>query len=151
MGRLSRFVFTYVYHSPSSCITGYDDPFQSTFSTWSMVTPPNEIDDSELQPSQRTDLLKGLLIVLTYLCMTMFDASRVYHSIRGQSSIKLYVLFNVLDVFPLESVDIDCGSSLLFDRPRYFRRFIFKKCCGTHRSNPTRQKMDREYYLGINV
>ena len=30
--------------------------------------------------------------------MSSFDASRVYHSIRGQSSIKLYVLFNVLDI-----------------------------------------------------
>lgn len=55
-------------------------------------------------PSERTDLLKGLLIVLTYLFMTMFDASRVYHSIRGQSSIKLYVLFNVLDVLSLFSI-----------------------------------------------
>ena len=28
-----------------------------------------------------------------------FDASRMYHSIRGQSAIKLYVIYNVLEVF----------------------------------------------------
>jgi Eukaryotic membrane protein family len=44
------------------------------------------------------DILKGLLIVLTYYCMTFFDASKYYHNIRGQNTIKLYMLFNVLDV-----------------------------------------------------
>lgn len=28
-----------------------------------------------------------------------FDASRMYHSIRGQAAIKLYVIYNVLEVF----------------------------------------------------
>ena len=75
---------------------------------------------SSLQPSERTDLLKGALIILTYLCMSMFDASRVYHSIRGQSSIKLYVLFNVLDVrFSYSFLILDRGSTLLFDWTRY--------------------------------
>jgi len=55
-------------------------------------------ESSEPQASERMDLLKGTLIILTYLCVSIFDASRVYHSIRGQSTIKLYVLFNVLDV-----------------------------------------------------
>ena len=65
-------------------------------------TISREVADTRvLHPSERTDLLKGLLIILTYLCMTLFDASRVYHWIRGQSSIKLYVLFNVLDVLSL--------------------------------------------------
>lgn len=75
-----------------------------------------------LHPSERADLLKGLLIVLTYQCMTLFDASRVYHWIRGQSSIKLYVLFNVLDVLSLyELVNKDCGSSMLFHWTRHLR------------------------------
>jgi hypothetical protein len=86
-------------------------------------------DGRSLHPSERADLLKGLLIVLTYLCMTLFDASRVYHSIRGQSTIKLYVLFNVLDVHPIfDIVNVDCGPSLLFDRSRHFRCLILKKC-----------------------
>ena len=52
----------------------------------------------KLHSSERADLLKGLLIVLTFFCMRIFDASRVYHSIRGQSSIKLYALFSVLEI-----------------------------------------------------
>lgn len=31
--------------------------------------------------------------------LSFMDASRIYHSIRGQSAIKLYVIFNVLEVF----------------------------------------------------
>lgn len=31
--------------------------------------------------------------------LTWFDASRMYHSIRGQAAIKLYVIYNVLEVF----------------------------------------------------
>lgn len=57
-------------------------------------------DNRILQAAERADLLKGLLIISTYQCMKLFDASRVYHWIRGQSSIKLYVLFNVFDVSP---------------------------------------------------
>lgn len=33
------------------------------------------------------------------LALQQIDASRVYHSIRGQSIIKLYVIFNVFEVF----------------------------------------------------
>lgn len=34
------------------------------------------------------------------MCVLGFvDASRLYHSIRGQSVIKLYVIFNVFEVF----------------------------------------------------
>ena len=82
-------------------------------------------DGRSLHPSERADLLKGLLIILTYLCMTLFDASRVYHSIRGQSTIKLYVLFNVLDVLStFDGVNVDCGPSLLFDWTGHFRRSL---------------------------
>ena len=44
------------------------------------------------------DLLKGLLIVLACIALQRIDASRMYHSIRGQAAIKLYVIYNVLEV-----------------------------------------------------
>ena len=48
--------------------------------------------------SQRTDIVKGALIVCASYMLTFIDASQLYHSIRGQATIKLYVIFNVLEV-----------------------------------------------------
>lgn len=39
-----------------------------------------------------------LLLVLCVYFLHYVDASRLYHSIRGQAVIKLYVIFNVLEV-----------------------------------------------------
>lgn len=44
------------------------------------------------------DLLRGLIVVLCFLVLINVDASRVYHWIRGQAIIKLYVIYNVLEV-----------------------------------------------------
>ncbi|KAK5109984.1 hypothetical protein LTR62_006351 [Meristemomyces frigidus] len=54
---------------------------------------------SALLPAHKADLLQGLLIATSCYCLMWFDASRMYHSIRGQSAIKLYVIYNVLEVF----------------------------------------------------
>ncbi|PPJ49552.1 hypothetical protein CBER1_01869 [Cercospora berteroae] len=54
---------------------------------------------SVLLPSHKADLLQGLLIVTSCIALMSFDASRTYHSIRGQAAIKLYVIYNVLEVF----------------------------------------------------
>jgi len=107
-----------------------------------------------LLPSERTDLLKGTLILLTCFCMSLFDASRVYHAIRGQSSIKLYVLFNVLDVdipslfhqlLGPSNPGIDRRPTRLFNRPGYLRRNLLQKRCrsGTTNSIPTSRQMAR--------
>ena len=54
---------------------------------------------SALLPNHKADLLQGLLIILSCTLLMGFDASRMYHSIRGQAAIKLYVIYNVLEVF----------------------------------------------------
>lgn len=53
---------------------------------------------STLSPEQKADLLKGLLLILSCTILMYFDASRMYHGIRGQAAIKLYVIYNVLEV-----------------------------------------------------
>ena len=53
---------------------------------------------SALLPDHKADILKGLLIVISCTILMYFDASRMYHSIRGQAAIKLYVIYNVLEV-----------------------------------------------------
>ena len=53
---------------------------------------------SALLPDDKADILKGCLIIVTCLILMWFDASRMYHWIRGQAAIKLYVIYNVLEV-----------------------------------------------------
>lgn len=53
---------------------------------------------SALKTNHKVDLLQGLLIIATCTILMKFDASRMYHSIRGQAAIKLYVIYNVLEV-----------------------------------------------------
>ena len=52
-----------------------------------------------LPPSQKADLLRMLLLVVSLLVLNpLTDASKIYHTIRGQDTIKLYVIFNALEV-----------------------------------------------------
>lgn len=53
---------------------------------------------STLLPNNKADMLKGLLIICTCLVLLRLDASRMYHWIRGQAAIKLYVIYNLLEV-----------------------------------------------------
>jgi hypothetical protein len=53
---------------------------------------------SALLPDDKADMLKGLLIICTSLVLLRLDASRMYHWIRGQAAIKLYVIYNLLEV-----------------------------------------------------
>lgn len=53
---------------------------------------------SALTQDHKADILKGLLILISCIILMYFDASRMYHGIRGQAAIKLYVIYNVLEV-----------------------------------------------------
>ncbi|KAL0956708.1 hypothetical protein HGRIS_002831 [Hohenbuehelia grisea] len=52
-----------------------------------------------LPPSQKADILRMFLLVISVAILTpLTDASKIYHSIRGQDTIKLYVIFNALEI-----------------------------------------------------
>jgi hypothetical protein len=53
---------------------------------------------STLSIYHKADLLQGSIIICSCAILICFDASRMYHSIRGQSVIKLYMIWNVLEV-----------------------------------------------------
>ncbi|KAL9012943.1 MAG: hypothetical protein Q9173_002338 [Seirophora scorigena] len=53
---------------------------------------------SALGPDNKADIVKGFLILVSCIILMQFDASRMYHGIRGQAAIKLYVIYNVLEV-----------------------------------------------------
>lgn len=56
----------------------------------------------------------AILLVLGILALQRVDTSIIYHMVRGQSILKLYVIFNMLDIFErlLTSVGRDTLDSL---------------------------------------
>ncbi|KAI9708596.1 MAG: hypothetical protein M1820_003814 [Bogoriella megaspora] len=72
---------------------------------------------STLLPQHKADMLKGLLVVSSCSALMYFDASRMYHSIRGQAAIKLYVIYNVLEVgHNVSDVNLYTNLNEVFDR-----------------------------------
>ncbi|KAG1786793.1 DUF747-domain-containing protein [Suillus plorans] len=52
-----------------------------------------------LPPSQKADIIRMMLLVVSIMVLIpLTDASKIYHSIRGQDTIKLYVIFNALEI-----------------------------------------------------
>ncbi|KAG6241429.1 hypothetical protein E4U25_006268 [Claviceps purpurea] len=53
---------------------------------------------SALSHFHKADLLQGAVIICSSFALMSLDASRMYHFIRAQSAIKLYVIYNILEV-----------------------------------------------------
>lgn len=53
---------------------------------------------STLSAFHKADLLQGAVIICSSIALMNLDASRMYHFIRAQSAIKLYVIYNILEV-----------------------------------------------------
>lgn len=49
-------------------------------------------------PSHKVDLVRAFLLFTSLYAVTMVDVSYVYHNIRGQSTVKLYVIYNLLEI-----------------------------------------------------
>ena len=65
------------------------------------------------------NLLCGIIFIIsTFALLMSIDASIVYHLIRGQAMLKLYVIFNTLDV-------IFFDSSFSFSFSLLFSSFVF--------------------------
>jgi len=52
-------------------------------------------------------LKMGLLVIPTLVLLKTTDASKMYHGVRGQDTIKLYVIFNALEVSHTPTSPID--------------------------------------------
>ncbi|XP_035673605.1 transmembrane anterior posterior transformation protein 1 homolog isoform X1 [Branchiostoma floridae] len=53
---------------------------------------------SRLEPAQICDLIKAGIIIVCTNILFYVDTSMLYHVVRGQSIIKLYIIFNMLEV-----------------------------------------------------
>jgi hypothetical protein len=67
-------------------------------SVWGRRHRRTKSQPSTLSSYHKADLLQGLVIICSCTILMYFDASRMYHSIRGQSAVKLYMIWNVLEV-----------------------------------------------------
>ena len=56
--------------------------------------------DMEITPSHIHSFLRALLLLIPTMILSITtDTSKMYHSVRGQDTIKLYVIFNALEVW----------------------------------------------------
>ncbi|KAI9030899.1 eukaryotic membrane protein family-domain-containing protein [Phycomyces nitens] len=93
---LDSFLYTFTILPLRFCLAFYHFTLNSYHNLqWFFFHKSNFV---RLRPSQKCDLLKGLLITITCVSMCSFDPSRLYHFIRGQAVLKLYVVFNVLEI-----------------------------------------------------
>lgn len=58
---------------------------------------PLRILDSLRKRKLTSDVVRGLLVLGTVVFLLQLEASRIYHFVRGQAAIKLYVIYNVLE------------------------------------------------------
>jgi len=76
-------------------------PLKSAICIWELLAPPREGKGATRRSVTADDLSNGTwlatLIVVSY-ALTRIDVSFIYHYIRSQDTIKLYVVFNILDI-----------------------------------------------------
>jgi hypothetical protein len=74
-------------------------PIRFALALWRLFINVVTNSKAPLPPSQKADILRTLLLTLSIIILIpLADASKIYHSIRGQDTIKLYVIFNALEV-----------------------------------------------------
>ncbi|XP_050803680.1 transmembrane anterior posterior transformation protein 1 homolog isoform X3 [Gopherus flavomarginatus] len=96
-----------VHHSALLWLTTEGKSTFTSFIGWNVVSQGTSpcshqglgISDRRLlQPAQVCDIFKGVILVICYFMMHYVDYSMMYHLIRGQSVIKLYIIYNMLEV-----------------------------------------------------
>ena len=73
-------------------------PIRFTLASFRLLGNTIFLRPSRLPPSQKADILRMLLLLVSIVVLSpLTDASQIYHFIRGQDTIKLYVIFNALE------------------------------------------------------
>ncbi|KAK5649484.1 hypothetical protein RI129_000513 [Pyrocoelia pectoralis] len=111
-------------------------PLRFMLALWALATRPvakcfgiQQKRKSILNPAEICDLLKGILIILCSILMFYIDTNMMYHLIKSQSVIKLYIFYNMLEVADrlFSAFGQDTIDALLWTatEPRYKRREHF--------------------------
>lgn len=54
--------------------------------------------EKSLRPAEICDILKGLILIFCWVITLKVDTSMMYHLVKSQSIIKLYMFYNMLEV-----------------------------------------------------
>lgn len=78
-------------------------PMRFLLALWNLITQPikkcfGKRSKTFLKPAEICDLLKASILIVTSGLMFYVDTSMVYHLIKSQSVIKLYIFYNMLEV-----------------------------------------------------
>ncbi|XP_072026078.1 transmembrane anterior posterior transformation protein 1 homolog isoform X2 [Amphiura filiformis] len=75
-------------------------PLRVILACWDILTSPCSFRRSQqrLEPAQVCDILKFVLIIVCCWLLQYVDISMLYHIVRGQAVIKLYIIYNMLEV-----------------------------------------------------
>ncbi|XP_077992355.1 transmembrane anterior posterior transformation protein 1 homolog [Glandiceps talaboti] len=75
-------------------------PVRVLLAVISLLTSPCTVNNRGriLQPAQICDMLKLVILLVCSYMMYMVDFSMLYHIVRGQAVIKLYIIYNMLEV-----------------------------------------------------
>ncbi|KAF4513816.1 UNVERIFIED_CONTAM: hypothetical protein B566_EDAN015879 [Ephemera danica] len=77
-------------------------PMRFILAFWALVTRPFQhcfgARHGMLKPAEVCDVLKGVILICCSIVMTYIDTSMMYHLIKSQSIIKLYIFYNMLEV-----------------------------------------------------
>ncbi|XP_046486256.1 protein TAPT1 homolog [Neodiprion pinetum] len=84
-------------------------PLRFVMALWAVVTRPlmrclrgKKLNDKKgerlLRPAEVCDLLKGVVVVACWAATWRVDTSMMYHLVKSQSVIKLYIFYNMLEV-----------------------------------------------------
>uniref|UniRef100_A0A0G4HPZ3 Uncharacterized protein n=1 Tax=Chromera velia CCMP2878 TaxID=1169474 RepID=A0A0G4HPZ3_9ALVE len=91
------------------------------------------------------DTVRFLLLTGSYLIFSQLDVSRVYHYIRGQSLVKLYVVFNMLEIFEklVRSLGRDLLESLLAETLQWLQTIGERKRAAEKRGEESLRETTR--------
>ncbi|XP_066594389.1 protein TAPT1 homolog isoform X2 [Prorops nasuta] len=84
-------------------------PLRFIMALWAIITRPLihcfwgkntyvKKDERYLKPAEVCDLLKGVVVVGCWVATWKVDTSMMYHLVKSQSVIKLYIFYNMLEV-----------------------------------------------------
>ncbi|XP_056641417.1 protein TAPT1 homolog isoform X2 [Diorhabda sublineata] len=81
-------------------------PMRVMLALWALVTRPfckcfgfgRKTNKCILTPAEICDLLKALILLVCSIIMMYLDTNMMYHLIKSQSVIKLYMFFNMLEI-----------------------------------------------------
>lgn len=87
-------------------------PIRATVATYRTIVNTFSRSRPPVPPAHKADILRMLLLVISIAILApLTDASKIYHSIRGQDTVKLYVIFNALEI--ADRLLISIGQDIL--------------------------------------